>query len=598
MLDTAAPRPEKPYVARTDEVSFLLRHVVGFERLTALAPYKNLQVEDLEQIMEAVARFCEDRLQPLNAVGDREGCTHYPDGSVTAPPGFVSAFSEAADLGMIGLAANAAYGGLGLPVAARVFTREFMIGANISFSMYTGLTMGAIAMLERCASDKIRDLYLPPMVAGRWTGAMNLTEPHAGTDLGRTRTKAIQTEDGSYQITGSKIFISAGEHDLAENIVHLVLARVDGAPDGAKGLSLFVVPKLIPDETGQPGLRNAVSCVSIEHKMGCHGCPACVMQHDGSVGWLVGREGEGLKHMFIMMNEARLGVTIQGVALSDAASQLAARYAMERRQGVAFGAVSTNEPSAILRHPDIRRMLVESRAINDAGRAAVLWASILSDVARFADTPDTRRDAHTTLALLTPILKGVLTERGLSGTIAAQQVFGGHGYIRDNGVEQYVRDARLLTLYEGANGIHALDLVGRKLRADGGVAMQRLMDDVEAELSSGVDQFASAAESLSSGLAHLRSATDLILSRDASGFEETAAGATDYMHLAGLVVLGLMWLRILKATVCHADGTAQTRARLAAAAVFFDRIMPETTTRIAAIRAPVSPLMDFPDDLF
>ena len=372
------------------------------------------------------------------------------------------------------------YGGLGLPAALTQAVNEFFVSANISFAMYPSLSQGAIAALLTHGSAEQKALYVPKLVAGEWSGTMNLTEPQCGTDVGLTRTKAVRQDDGSYRISGTKIFISSGEHDLAANIVHLVLARIEGAPAGTRGLSLFIVPKFIPGADGMPGIANAVSCGAIERKMGIHGNATCVMNYDGATGWLVGEENHGLPAMFVMMNKARLGVGLQGLALSEVAYQNAAQYAKDRLQGRALsGPAQPDKPAdPIIVHPDVRRMLMTIRAFNEAARALIMWLSIDSDVARYSGDDGARHAAEDRLGLLTPVVKGVLTDLGFENAVSAQQIFGGHGYIREYGMEQFVRDARIPMIYEGTNGIQALDLVGRKLAKDGGRAITAFFNEV------------------------------------------------------------------------------------------------------------------------
>ena len=428
---------------------------------------------------------------------------------------------------------------------------EFLCSANMAFAMYPGLTEGAIAALITHASAEQKALYLPKLVAGQWSGTMNLTEPQCGTDLGLVRTRATPQADGSYKISGTKIFISAGEHDLAENIVHLVLARIDGAPAGTRGLSLFIVPKFLPDAGGKLGARNAVSCGSIEEKMGIHGNATCVMNYDGATGWLMGEANRGLPAMFTMMNEARLGVGVQGLALSEVAYQNAAAYAKERLAGRALtGAKFPQQPAdPIIVHPDVRRMLMTIRAFNEAARALVLWIALESDVARRSEDAKERQAAEDRMGLMTPVIKGVLTDQGFANTVLAQQIFGGHGYIAEHGMEQFVRDARIAMLYEGANGIQALDLVGRKLPKDGGRALQAFFAEVTAYIKersadAGMAPFVTP---LGQALGELQQATMWFLQNALGNPDNAGAGATDYMHLFGLVVLGYMWCLIAEA---------------------------------------------------
>src|SRR4051812_20111128 len=469
------------YKAPVEEVQFLLNDVFRIDRYANLPGFSDASPDVVEAILGEAAKFCEQVLTPLNRVGDKEGCKRQSDGSVTTPTGFKDAFKQIVEGGWIGISAPPEFGGQGLPMLMTQIVNEFLCSANMAFAMYPGLTQGAIAALIAHGSAEQKAAYLPKMIAGEWTGTMNLTEPHCGTDLGLLRTKAAKQGDGSYKITGTKIFISAGEHDLAPNIIHLVLARIEGAPEGTRGISLFVCPKFLPEPDGSLGASNAVTCGSIEEKMGIHGNSTCVMNYDGATGWLLGEENRGLNAMFTMMNEARLAVGVQGLAQSEVAYQNAVTYAKERLQGRALTGAKFPDKAAdpIIVHPDVRRNLMTMRAINEAGRALVLWAALKADVAHRSQDDKERATAEDHMGLLTPVIKGVLTDQGFANAVAAQQIYGGHGYIREHGMEQFVRDARIAQIYEGANGIQALDLVGRKLGKDGGRAIMAFFGEVQ-----------------------------------------------------------------------------------------------------------------------
>jgi alkylation response protein AidB-like acyl-CoA dehydrogenase len=471
--------------------------------------------------------------------------------------------------------------------------------------MYAGLTQGAFAALLRHGTPEQQATYVPAMVAGRWTGTMNLTEPHCGTDLGLLRTNATKQGDGSYRITGTKIFISAGEHDLAENIVHLVLARIDGAPHGIRGVSLFVVPKFLPKADGSPGERNAVSCGSIEEKMGIHGNATCVMNYDGATGWLVGEENRGINAMFTMMNGARLGVGVQGLAQSEVAYQNAAAYAKDRLQGRALdGPKFPDKPAdPIIVQPDVRRMLLTMRAFNEAARALVVWTALQSDVAHRSGDEAARQAADDHMGLLTPVIKGVLTDVGFANTVLAQQIYGGHGYIAEHGMEQFVRDARIAMIYEGANGIQALDLVGRKLPKDNGRALQAFFAEVSALLkeASSDDAMKPYAGPLAAALGHLQEATVWLMKNAGAKPDNAGAGATDYMQLFGLVALGAMWLRMVRvARAKLASGGSDTRmtTKLVTGRFFMERMLPETAAHLARIKAGAATTMELPAEAF
>jgi len=592
------------YKAPVDDVLFLLNDVFHIERFANLPGFADASPDVVEAIVSEVGTFCEDVLAPLNRIGDRLGCRRGQDGSVTTPEGFKPAYRQVVEGGWIGISVPPEFGGLGLPVAVTQIVNEFMVSANLSFAMYPGLTQGAIAVLLTHGTADQKALYVPKMVAGEWSGTMNLTEPQCGTDLGLIRTKAVRQPDGSYKITGTKIFISAGEHDLAANIVHLVLARVEGAPEGTRGLSLFVVPKVRPNPDGTLGVRNAVSCGSIEEKMGIHGNATCVMNYDGATGWLVAQENHGLQAMFVMMNEARLAVGVQGLALSEVAYQNAAQYAKDRLQGRAItGAKFSDRPAdPIIVHPDVRRVLMTIRAFNEAARALVLWTAIESDVAHRSSATKERQVADDRLGLMTPVIKGVLTDLGFANAVMAQQVFGGHGYIQEWGMEQFVRDARIPMIYEGANGIQALDLVGRKLGKDGGRAVMALFGEMQGYIK---EQTADAAmkplvEPLGKALGHLQQATMWFMQNAMAKPDNAGAGATDYMHLFGLVALGYMWCQIAAAAHLKLadDDSGRMNAKLVMARFFMERMLPETAAHLARIQSGAATLMELPAEAF
>ncbi len=590
--------PMPIYRAPVENTLLLLNEVLGYPRYQNLPGFAEAGPDVVAAVLGEGARFAEEVLAPLNRIGDVEGCVRNDDGSVTTPKGFRQAFRDYAAGGWIGLAGDPEYGGQGLPYVLAAVMSEFVTSANMAFGMYPGLTQGAIAALTLHGSAEQKALYLPKLMAGTWTGTMNLTEPQAGTDLGLIRTRATPKADGSYAITGSKIFISSGEHDLAGNIIHLVLARIDGAPEGTKGISLFVVPKFLPDADGAPGTRNAVACGAIEKKMGIHGNATCVMNYDGATGWLVGERDKGLRAMFTMMNEARLGVGIQGLALSEVAYQNAAAYARDRRQGRAISGTKEADAPAdpIMVHPDIRRTLATIKGFNIAARGLVLATALDADIAQRSPDAAARQAAEDRLGLMTPVVKGVLTDCGFDNTVAAQQVFGGAGYIAETGMEQFVRDARIAQIYEGANGIQGLDLVGRKLGKDGGRAITAFFKEVGdlVKENSADASLASFTAPVKRGLDDLQTATMWFMANALQRPDNAGAGSTDYMHLLGLVALGTMWLRIAVAAKT-AKGLA---ADLDVGRVFMERTMPETALRLARVTAGADVLMAIPAEGF
>jgi acyl-CoA dehydrogenase len=594
------------YKAPVEDVLFLLNDVFRMERYNNLPGFADATPDLVEAVLGEGAKLCEEVLAPVNRTGDLEGCRHHDDGRVTTPTGFKEAYDAFAQGGWMGLAVPPEYGGQGLPYTLNIIMNEFASAANMSFAMYPGLTMGAIAALLVHGSEEQKATYLPKMVEGRWTGTMNLTEPHCGTDLGLIKTKAVPNGDGSYAISGTKIFISAGEHDLAENIVHLVLARIEGAPEGTRGISLFIVPKFVVGRDGSLGPRNGVACGSIEHKMGLHGNSTCVMNYDRAKGWLVGEANRGLNAMFVMMNEARLGVAVQGLGQSEVAYQNAVQYAKERLQGRALtGPKNPQKPAdPIIVHPDVRRTLMSIKAFNEAARALVLWTALKSDIAHRSEDEEERRSADDHLGLMTPVLKGVLTDFGFDNAVKAQQVYGGHGYIAEHGMDQFVRDARIAMIYEGANGIQALDLVGRKLPRDGGRAVMTFFNEVGAfcQEHAGDEAMKAYIAPLNQSLAHLQQATMWFMNNAMAKPDNAGAGAYDYMHLFGLVAMGYMWAKMAKAAQDKkglGNGVAaRMDAKLLTGRFFMERMLPETGAHLARISTGADTTMAMPAEMF
>ena len=594
------------YKAPVDDTLFLLDDVLHYARYDNLPGFADASRDVVEHVLVEAAKLAEEVLQPINLSGDREGCKRAQDGSVTTPKGFKEAFKAYAEGGWISLPMPVEYGGQCLPQVLAQAVSEYTVSANQAFAMYPGLTSGAVAAILAHGTEEQKQLYATRMIAGQWTGTMNLTEPHCGTDLGMLKTKAVKNGDGSYHITGQKIFISAGEHDMAENIIHLVLARIEGAPAGVKGISLFIVPKFEVSNDGAIGARNAVSCGSLEHKMGIHGNATCVMNYDGARGFLLGQENKGLAAMFTMMNEARLGVATQGLAQSEVAYQNAVEYARERTQGRSISGVKAPQQSAdpIIVHPDVRRMLLEAKAFNEGARAFMLWTALEADILHRSPDEEARKAADDHLGLMTPVLKGFLTDYGFENAVKAQQVYGGHGYVGEYGMDQFVRDARIAMIYEGANGIQALDLVGRKLPKDGGRAIMAFFKKVgdyvkEHEADEAMKPYVAP---LGKALGDLQKATMWLMQNGMANPDNAGAASTDYMHLFGLVAIGYMWARIAEGAqarkAADASQAAVMDAKLMTGKFYMERMLPETGLRLARINTGAATMMAMPAEAF
>ena len=585
------------YKAPLRDIQFVLDEVFKADELWAsMSSTSEVNMELANAIFEEGARLCEGELFPLNRSGDEEEC-QYDNGVVSTPAGFKEAYATYAESGWVGLGGDMNYGGQGMPKMLTVMFEEMMYASNTSFALYPALTAGACLSILTHGSEELKETYLPPMYEGRWSGSMCLTEPHCGTDLGILKTKAIPNGDGTYDITGTKIFITGGEHDLTENIIHLVLAKLPDAPAGPKGISLFLVPKQFVNNDGSVGDRNAVRCGSIEHKMGIKASATCVMNFDGAKGYLIGEENKGLAAMFTMMNYERLSIGLQGVGLGEVSYQSALAYALDRIQSRAPSGAQQPDQAAdpIIVHPDVRRMLLTQRAYNEGGRAFAAYVGKWLDVAKGAEDADEKKAAEALVALLTPVAKAYFTDRGLDATILGQQVFGGHGYIREWGMEQFVRDARIAQIYEGTNGIQALDLMGRKVVANGGAAYQLFKQEVDAFLAD-TKGFEAEKTALQTALNQLTEATEFVIAEAKNDANAIGAASCDYLDLFGLTAYGYMWLKMLSATEGK-DGEFYA-SKQGTANFFFKRLLPESHAYFAKVLAGAEPIMALTADQF
>ena len=589
------------YTAPIRDMEFVLNEVLGVAA-SDVPGYGELEPGFTSAILEEAGKIASDVLTPLNATGDREGC-RLENGVVYTPKGFKEAFAAMKEGGWNGLDLPEAYGGQNLPYIMGTAVGEIFVSANMAFNMYQGLTHGAISAILAHGTDDQKQTFLPKMVSLDWTGTMNLTEPHAGTDLGMIRTKAEPQDDGSYRITGQKIFISAGDHDLADNVIHLVLAKAPGGGEGTRGISLFIVPKFLVKEDGTLGGRNGVSVGNIEEKMGIHGNATCVMNYDGATGYLLGELHKGMRNMFTMMNEARLGVGLQGYAVAEPAYQNAVAYARDRLQGRAV--TGTENPSGpadpLIVHPDIRRNLMDQKSFLEGARAFTLWGASLIDRAHRSGD----RDAEGMISLLTPVIKGFLTDKGFETAVAAQQVYGGHGYIEEQGMSQFTRDARITMIYEGANGVQALDLVGRKLAADGGKHVMAFFEMVKGFIKENEGDEALKTgflDPLKAASKDLQAAGMFFMQNGMKNPNAALAGSYDFMHLFGHVCLGLMWARSAKAALAALAGGTGDKAfyetKLATGRYYMARQLPMTATHLARIQSGAEPVMALAAEAF
>ena len=584
------------YTAPVKDMQFLLHQVLNVSA-SEIAGYADLDEAFTAAVLEEAGKVASDLLAPLNASGDREGCA-LENGVVRTPKGFKAAFAAMKDGGWTALDCDPAYGGQGLPYLMGTAVGEIFVSANMAFNMYQGLTHGAYSAIHTHGTEAQKQTYLPKLISCDWTGTMNLTEPHCGTDLGLMRTRAEPQDDGSYKITGTKIFISAGDHDLAENIIHLVLAKAPGGGEGTKGISLFIVPKLLVGADGTLGARNAVSVGKIEDKMGIHGNATCVMNYDGATGYLLGDLHKGMRAMFTMMNEARLGVGLQGYAVAEAAYQNAAAYARDRLQGRAVTGVQnpTGPADALIVHPDIRRSLMDQKSFVEGARAFTFWSAQMID----ASVRNKDADAEGLVSLLIPVLKGFLTDRGFETAVQAQQIWGGHGYIEDNPMSQFVRDARIAQIYEGANGVQALDLVGRKLAQDGGKHVMAFFDLIKTFLKQNADdpQMSPYLEPLKKASKDVQAAAMFFMSQAAKNPNAALAGSYDFMLMMGHTCLGLMWAKIAKAALAATTDPDFHAAKLITARYYMTRQLPATALHLARIESGADPVMALPEAAF
>ena len=592
------------YKAPTRDTKFVVNELIGLDRFTNLPGFANATRDLTDAVIDEGGRFVSEVVATLNQIGDREGCTRHADGSVTTPPGFKHAYRQYVEGGWATLSAPEAFGGQGLPHAIGFVMEEYLASANQAFAMYPGLANGAISAILSKGSAEQQATYLPKMVTGEWLGTMNLTEPHCGTDLGLLRTRAEPQADGSYAVTGTKIFISAGDHDLSDNIIHLVLAKTPGAPESSKGISLFIVPKFLVNADGSLGARNAVSVGSIENKMGIHGNATCVMNYDAATGFLVGEECKGLAAMFIMMNAARLGVGMQGLAQAEAAYQNAVIYAQERRQGRAptGPAEPQHKADPLFVHPDVRRMLMDAKTFTEGMRALSLWGGFQVDLSHHAATEEERIAADDVISLMTPVIKGYGTDMGYKIATDMQQIWGGHGYIAENGMEQFVRDARIAMIYEGANGVQAMDLCGRKLAQHGGRAIQRLFALVDDEVAAAGTELAAVAGPLGKANGELKAATMWFMHNAMTDPNALGAGAYAYMTLTGVVSLGLMWLKMARVAAAALDAgsdeAAFYHAKLTCARHWATRFAPQAGALRREVEAGADTVMALPIEAF
>ena len=593
------------YKAPTVDYQFLMHHVFDLESYNNLSPFKEASPDLIDAILEEAAKLTENVFQPLNQSGGEEGCK-LENGTVLTPKGFKKAYDEYVNDGWQGMTGDLEYGGQGLPMAIGLAINEMLVSSNWGLSMYPGLTKGAAETIHTWGTDEQKNTYLPKMMSGEWSGTMNLTEPHCGTDLGLLRTKAELNDYGSYNISGTKIFISAGDHDLTDNIIHLVLARISGAPEGTDGISLFIVPKININDDGSLGDKNGVSCGSLEEKMGIHSNATCLLNYDNARGFLIGEENKGMRAMFTMMNEARLGVGVQGLAIAEVANQNAAEYARDRLQGRALSGAKYPDQAAdpIIVHPDVRRMLMTNRAFTEGARAMVMWAALQFDISKFDENEENRNKAEDMLSLMTPMIKSYMTDQGVEAASRAMQCLGGHGYINEWGMTQFLADARIAPIYEGTNGIQAMDLIGRKLPSKNGEVIR----DYFAMIQNFIDEnknnedLSHYTSLLEKALQRQQTATMWLMQNAMSDPDQAGATAHYYLNLMALVSMGYFWADMVeksKKILAAGEGNADfLKSKITTANFFFNHLLPETTSLRYKIEAGAKDVMDLDAEAF
>ena len=587
------------YKAPLNDIKFLLNNFLDLSNHQYILSNSDLEISDLEMVIDEAAKICEETLLPLNQSGDLEGC-RFDKGKVTTPKGFKEAYKNFIENGWQGIKVNKNYGGQNLPYFMNMIVDEMVSSSNMSFGLYPGLTSRAIDAIEKSGSEELKDLYLPKLTSGEWTGTMNLTEPQCGTDLGLIKTMAIPQDDSSYKITGTKIFITCGEHDLSKNIVHLVLARTPNAPEGIKGISLFLVPKILPNKDGSLGQDNSLQCGSIEKKLGINASPTCVMHYNKAKGWLVGELNKGMKAMFIMMNGARLFVGVQGLGISEIAYQSALHYAKERLQGKATDSKNIADP--IITHPEIRKNLLHMKSLNEGIRALMMWVGSQFDIIKSSDDNKVKNNSENIIALMTPILKSFATDVGCESANLALQIYGGHGYIKDHGMEQLVRDARIAPIYEGTNGIQALDLVGRKMQRNDGEIIENFFSIInnylnnlstDKKLETIVKQFKKSFDELVFITNHLRSFNK-------NKINEINGTAVEFLQMFSYVSIGYIWLKLLIISIEKNNDNSNEflKSKIATGKYYFNKVLPQTSFLKDHILSGASNYNDYKDEYF